>query len=92
MRRPQDPIEGIVYDALKKAKVEFTLGDNTHPRLDFNLPNMVYLECKQMHSDRISEQMSRAANVIVIQGVEAAKLFANLLNKGDYSYVLSRNA
>lgn len=48
--------------------------------LDFFLPGLdVYVEVKQFHSPRISEQMSRKPNVIVIQGMGAMEAFATLL-------------
>lgn len=84
--RFNDPIERTIAEALEASGIEFKPNPENH--LDFELPRHelfsnsvvpVYIECKQFHSDRIAEQCSRADNVIVIQGAEAAKLFASLL-------------
>ena len=81
-----DPIERMIAEALEASGIEFKRNPENH--LDFELPRHplfsdsvtpVYIECKQFYSDRIAEQCSRAENVIVIQGAEAAKLFASLL-------------
>lgn len=82
-----DPIERMIAEALEESGIEFK--SNPENNLDFELPRHplfsespitpVYIECKQFHSNRIAEQCSRAENVIVIQGAEAAKLFASLL-------------
>lgn len=76
-----DPVEKIVADALDASRLIYET--ENHPDalgLDFYLPFLgVHIEVKQFHSDRISEQMSRVPNVIAIQGVEAAKLFAKIL-------------
>lgn len=57
------------------AKIRFV--EDPHPdalRLDFYLPDCdLHIECKQFHSERIAEQMSRAPNVLAVQGIEAAR-------------------
>ena len=73
-----DPVERIVADALDRAGVVYETTNSLE--LDFYLPSYeIYIEVKQYHSPRISEQMSRDANVIAIQGIEAARAFADLV-------------
>jgi len=80
MRRPDDPVEAVIFDALQSSGVRFRLGDNTPPRLDFTLLDCdVHIECKRMHTPRTCEQMTRADNIIVIQGLDAAKAFASMI-------------
>lgn len=73
-----DPVEAIVRDGLTKAGIAFVEEEDPRAlRLDFFVPAFnVHIEVKQFHTDRISEQMSRAPNVIAIQGTEAAVFFA----------------
>lgn len=72
-----DPVERIVADALTRAGVPFTTGDENAAGLDFYLPDHdLYIEVKQFHSPRIEEQMSRAANVVAVQGRAAAEWLA----------------
>ncbi len=74
-----DPVETIVRDALEARGVKYTVGHETHA-LDFDLPDLgCQIECKQFHTPRISDQLSRHADVIVIQGMGAARAFAKLL-------------
>ena len=76
-----DPMEKIVRDALAWSPLIFV--EEPHPDakgLDFYLPTLdIHIEVKQFHTDRIAEQMSRAPNVIAIQGLPAAKFFAQML-------------
>jgi hypothetical protein len=77
-----DPVESIVEIALQSAGYEYVTDFNggNPTGLDFYLPGYdLHIEVKQFHSPRISEQMSRAPNVIAIQGIEAARWFAGLL-------------
>jgi hypothetical protein len=80
-----DPIERMVADALDKAGIAYVA--ETDPRacgLDFYLPNVgVHIEVKQFHSERIADQMSRADDVIVIQGRWAAEIFCGLIRNND---------
>lgn len=73
-----DPMEKIIAEALVRADIEF-VSPCMKTGLDFKLAGDVYIECKQFHSERISEQMTRAENVIVIQGMQAALRFAAML-------------
>lgn len=78
-----DPIEKIVADALDARGIAYTTDGNgeTHG-LDFRLDGIdVYVECKQFHTPRTSEQMSRVSDVIVIQGRRAAEMFAEMLKR-----------
>lgn len=78
-RKPSDPVEREVAEALDRAGITYTVGEQTHA-LDFHLPDFdVHIECKQFYSARISEQMSRHSDVIVIQGMGAARAFAKML-------------
>lgn len=77
-----DPMERMVEDALLEAGVAFEPNRDGGGRynLDFYLPEYeVAIEVKRFHSDRIAEQMSRAPNVIALQGEEAIQLFCKLL-------------
>lgn len=74
-------MEKIVRDALDAANLFYVEEEDPRAlRLDFYLPVVdVHIEVKQFHTDRVAEQMSRAPNIIVIQGIGAAKLFAQML-------------
>jgi len=75
-----DPIELSVARGLEQARIEY-ISPCPETNLDFLLVESgVRVEVKQFHSDRISEQMSRAENVIVIQGKKDAELFTLLIN------------
>jgi hypothetical protein len=78
-----DPCEEMVRRALVARGIEFIEeGDKAMPvpGLDFYIPAWeVYLELKQFHSPRISDQMARADNVIAIQGKHAAYVFSCLI-------------
>lgn len=85
--RKEDPMEEMVGRALAAAGVRFTTPAETRPApgsshtLDFHLLDYdLYIEVKQFHSDRIAEQMSRAPNVIAIQGRAAAEWFCRAIN------------
>lgn len=73
-----DPVEQLIADALTDQKVRFDHDNDQH--LDFYLIDYdVYIEVKQYHSARITKQMARVDNVIVIQGMKAAKTFITLM-------------
>lgn len=75
----RDPVERAVRDALDAAGIHYRPGYQTK-ELDFYLPDAdVSIECKQFHSERIADQMSRHPNVIAIQGIGAATAFARML-------------
>lgn len=66
-------MEAIIAEALDAAGMAYATG------LDFRLANGIEIEVKRMHSPRIAEQMSRAENVIAVQGEQAVRFFADLL-------------
>lgn len=89
-----DPLEQIVAEALEGADMDYLTGEGggNPSGLDFNLVNHgVEIEVKRFHSARISDQMSRAENVIAIQGEGAVRFFANLIRAKSFrDYAESR--
>ena len=79
------PIESKIRDGLEQANITYVdEHDGRSKGLDFYLPDFdVHIECKQFHSEKISEQMSRSGNIIAIQGMGAAELFFDLLTGND---------
>ena len=77
----RDPVEAIIAQALTKAWVEYVREDDPRSlNLDFYLPEFdIHIECKRFHSPRISGQMARTTNIIVVQGIEAARVFAQMI-------------
>jgi hypothetical protein len=77
-------MECLIYDALVDADIDFTTdyGGGNPSGLDFRLSNGVEIEVKRFHSDRISDQMRRADNVIVAQGKLAVETLADLIRYG----------
>lgn len=86
MMEPTDPIERIVAAALHDRGIAFARdgdisGVDTNG-LDFRLMGVdVYIECKQFHTSRTCQQLSRVDNVIAIQGRAAAEMFAEMLKR-----------
>lgn len=80
-----DPLEQYIADSLTRAGISFIHETQDHEatlNLDFFLPEHgVYLEIKGGHTSRISKQMSRAFNVIAIQGVKSVDFICKLLSK-----------
>ena len=76
-----DPMERMIASSLKQAGIAFIseVQDGNPSGLDFRLGNGIEIEVKRFHSPRIADQMSRADNVIAIQGELAVKFFAELL-------------
>lgn len=76
-----DPMETIVAAALDAAGLDYIrdLGGGNPSGLDFKLANGIEIEVKRFHSPRIADQMSRADNVIAVQGKEAVDFFASLI-------------
>ncbi len=73
-----DPMERLIAEALTRAGIAFTTDNEA--RLDFYLPDAdVHIEVKQFHADRIAEQMSRAPNVIAVQGRGAVEWLAGII-------------
>ena len=70
-------------EGLCHAGIPFKHGE-PYPALDFYLPTLdIYIECKRASTPRIAEQMSRFPNVIAIQGLLAAQIFARIINHGE---------
>lgn len=68
-----DPMEENLAAWLRSHKIKFIRAD-AQIGLDFYLPDFnIYIEVKRFHSPRISDQMSRAKNVIAIQGEDSIK-------------------
>ena len=75
-----DPMEQMIVDALDDVGEPYIHEGAAARNLDFYLPRLdVYIEVKQMHSPRISDQMSRADNILVAQGASAVRILAHLL-------------
>lgn len=77
-----DPMENLVLLALEQFGIPFTKDVHVPGgrQLDFYLSTLdVYIEVKQFHTPRTSEQMAQVANVIVLQGRPAVEFFVSLL-------------
>jgi len=81
-RSINDPVEQVVADALSLNGIEFTHeSENKAQGLDFYIPSLgLLIECKRFHTDRIDDQVKNLTNVIVVQGMDAAHAFYQLLN------------
>lgn len=93
--RTNDPMERLVEHALRRAGIRYEVDrDGAVPaNLDFYLPDHdVYLEVKRFHSDRIAEQMSRAANVIAVQGETAIRFFCERIAASAADRIGAQNA
>lgn len=83
-----DPCENIVAAALDRRGLryerEVPIGrknGKTRSAIDFFLPDLnLYIECKQMHSERSIRQMEGLGDAILIQGIGAARAFAKFLH------------
>ncbi len=79
MLRHNDPIERIIADGLDRAGISYVCPSG----LDFYLPSHgIHIEAKQFSTPRTEKQMSREGNVIVVQGRQAASIFANWIAAG----------
>lgn len=87
-RKPlHDPLEEIIAQALDHVGEPYLTAENgQNPSgLDFRLPDRgVEIEVKAFHTPRIEEQMSRAPNVIAVQGRQAVELLASWI-KGEWA-------
>ncbi len=87
MRRPTDPVERIIFDALTDADIPFLMdgdvGYKMAERLDFKVmvDPVIFIECKQFHTPRSNEQLTRSPNIILIQSIASAKFFADMIRK-----------
>lgn len=77
----EDPMEKIIALALMDAGQKFKRdhGGENPSGLDFLLESGIEIEVKRFHTPRISEQMSRAENVIAAQGIDAVSYLATLI-------------
>lgn len=84
----KDPVEQIVRNALKLAGITYLEEEDNETRLDFFVPSTdpharkehgVHIEVCRYYTPRKVEQCSRAENVILIQGMNAARFFAEAL-------------
>lgn len=74
MTEINDPLERLIAEALDEGCYRYETNVNG---LDFYLLDWdVYIEVKQFHSHRISDQMMRASDIIAVQGREATELLA----------------
>lgn len=80
-KRITNPLEEKIAAELRRAGIAYGAdGTSSTKNLDFHITESdVYIEVKAFHSDRIAEQMSRAENVIAIQGTKAVEWFAWVL-------------
>lgn len=77
-----DPMEKLIAEALDSVGIRYVRDayGNGAVGLDFYLPDSnLHIEVKRFHSDRIADQITRAANVIVAQGEVAVWHLANLI-------------
>ncbi len=79
--RVRDPMEARVAAALTEAGVEYVTEEDPRAKgLDFYLPTRdLHIEVKRFHSARVAEQVARATNVIVLQGLAAVDLFCYMV-------------
>lgn len=74
------PLEAMVRGALDRAGIVYLNENQNSAHLDFYLPvHKVHIEIKSAHTPRSNQQLARAANVILVQGDEAARFFAALV-------------
>ena len=78
-----DPMERIVEQALRDARISYVPDRDVEAALDFFLPDFdVHIEVKRLHTDRVAVQMARAENVIVAQGEAAVHFLADAIRSG----------
>lgn len=77
-----DPVEKLVEDGLRAAGIEFVRDHESD--LDFYLPALdVHIECKQFPTDRVVGQLRKERDVLLVQGVHAARVFAEMISKTE---------
>jgi hypothetical protein len=81
MSRPLDPAQAIIYDALVIGKYSFKKRKSAYKYgCDFYLPELALTICiKQVHSEKIIDHILPMQDVIVIQGISAARTFSIFL-------------
>lgn len=79
------PLEQSIAGALESAGIRFLREDDPGniAHLDFYLPDHdLYLEVKSGHTPRSSQQLARATNVILVQGVRSVGFLVSHLSVG----------
>lgn len=88
-RHITDPVEMLIAEALTEMGVRFIHESEDKERtkgLDFLVPKWgAYIECKRLHSARSLEQLTRDDNIILIQGMTAARMFSAFAIGGVYA-------
>lgn len=82
-RNITDPCERIIARALTEADIPFLHQSEvkTQPLDFYLLGEGVYIEVKQFHSPRSLAQLESQANIILIQGRNAALAFEQMLRR-----------
>ena len=79
-----DPVESVVEAALQSAGILYMRPERAPaqpPYLDFYLPEHgTYIECCRWHSERKVRQTAGVENVILVQGLNAARWLASLID------------
>lgn len=86
MKYTNDPLEILVAKTLDKLGIEYTCPDQLKESitLDFYIPRWnLYIECKAWGSYRLHKQVEDVNNCIVLIGLDATKLFCNMLIKKE---------
>lgn len=84
------PAERLIAEALEAAGIPFQHEGHPDrqsepegkPKLDFKIGDNLFIEVKQMHTPRVERQLASAENVILVQGMKAARWLADAIKKG----------
>lgn len=79
-----DPVEKMIGDSLTAAGFEWQHEGHPDRRddpvtLDFKIVGGPHVEVKRFHTPRCERQLAQVENVILVQGIEAARWFSELL-------------
>jgi hypothetical protein len=77
--RPSDPVELVIFKALRAANIRFTQPEPP----DFLLDDGTAIECKRMFTERSERFLRDTPEAILIQGIEAARTFARMIGDKD---------
>ena len=78
-----DDLERMVGEALYEAGIEFA-HESEGVFLDFWIPKWrAYIEVKKFHTDRISNQLTRHSDVILLMGRQSVIQFCNLIKQSN---------
>lgn len=76
-----DPVEKEVAKALEAAGIDYLHERDNGRRIDFYLPEFdLLIECKHSYTERTDACLQKNRNIILIQGIDAARTFYKLLN------------